>query len=95
MLTAELADNDGWQMLKELARELGNSALEKQCEKAFQEEQEHLENVRTWLSEMTLSEALGEDALLEADSADSERGTRKRKRSTSSRSSKSKKKRKQ
>ena len=92
MLTAELADNDGWQMLKELARELGNSTLEKQCEKAFQEEQEHLENVRTWLSETTLSEALGEDALLEADRADSERGTRKR--STSSRSSKSKKKRK-
>ena len=94
MLTAELADNDGWQMLKELARELGNSALEKQCEKAFQEEQEHLENVRTWLSEMTLSEALGEDALLEADRADSERGTRKPKRSSSSRPSKSKKKRK-
>jgi hypothetical protein len=94
VLNAELADNDGWQMLKELAGKLGNSALEKQCEKAFREEQEHLENVRTWLSEMTLGEALGENALVESGRADSETGRRKGKRSTSSRSSKSTKKRK-
>lgn len=72
ILNAELADNDGWQMLKGLAGELGYSELEEQCKKAFQEEQEHLENVRTWLSEMVLAEALGEEALLESDGADSE-----------------------
>lgn len=99
ILNAELADNDGWQMLKGLAGELGYSDLEAQCGKAFQEEQEHLENVRTWLSEMTLSEALGEEAWLEPDGDDSEqeqgeRQTRKRKRSTTARSSKSKKRRK-
>jgi rubrerythrin len=55
MLTAELADNDGWQMLRELAGKLEYSDLEKECEKAFQEEQEHLEKVRRWLSEMTLT----------------------------------------
>jgi rubrerythrin len=65
ILSAELADNDGWQMLKGLAAQLGYSDLEKKCEKAFSEEQEHLENVRAWLSEMTITEALGEDGVLE------------------------------
>jgi bacterioferritin (cytochrome b1) len=67
VLNAELADNDGWQMLIELAGTLGHSTLVKQCEKAFQEEQEHLENVRAWLTDMTLSAALGEEAVLEND----------------------------
>jgi rubrerythrin len=57
ILSAELADNDGWQMLGKLASRLGFSELVTKCEKAFEEEQEHLENVRGWLSEMTLSEA--------------------------------------
>jgi rubrerythrin len=60
ILTAELADNDGWQMLGELAGELGHKSLEAQCEKALEQEQEHLENVRAWLSEMTLENALDE-----------------------------------
>jgi rubrerythrin len=67
LLNAELADNDGWQMLIELASTLGHSTLVKQCENAFKEEQEHLENVRGWLTDMTLSSALGEDAVLESD----------------------------
>jgi rubrerythrin len=67
ILNAELADNDGWQMLIELANTLGHSTLVKRCEKAFQEEQEHLENVRGWLTDMTLSAALGEEAVLESD----------------------------
>jgi rubrerythrin len=61
VLNAELADNDGWQMLNELVGRLGYSDLARKCEKAFQQEQEHLENVRGWLSEMTLAEALGEE----------------------------------
>jgi hemerythrin superfamily protein len=57
MLSAELADNDGWQMLGQLAAQLGLKELEEQCHNAFEEEQEHLENVRHWLLAMTLDEA--------------------------------------
>jgi hypothetical protein len=67
LLNAELADNDGWQMLIELAGTLGHSKLVKQCEKAFQEEQEHLEKVRAWLTDTTLGLALGEKAVLRND----------------------------
>ena len=99
MLTAELADNDGWQMLKELAGKLEYSDLKKECEKAFQEEQEHLEKVRQWLSEMTLTEAVGEKDSLRSESEDSGpenggRQTHKHKRSHISHSSKGKKRRK-
>lgn len=65
MLNAELADNDGWQMLQGLAAKLGYSDLEKKCAQTFPEEQEHLEKVRLWLSEMTITEALGEEGVLE------------------------------
>ena len=90
ILSAELADNDGWQMLGELAGQLGFSDLVTKCEKAFEEEQEHLENVRRWLSEMTLSEALGEEQALDANSKHrAQRGQAKRpKSSTLTRSSK-------
>jgi rubrerythrin len=60
LLTAELADNDGWEMLADLAGELGDSELVEKCEKAFTEEQEHLDHVRAWLSQMTLEQALNE-----------------------------------
>ena len=99
MLTAELADNDGWQMLRELASKLEYSDLEEECAKAFQEEQEHLEKVCQWLSEMTLTEALGEQDSLRSESEDSGpenggRRTRTHKRSHLSRSSRGKKRRK-
>jgi ABC-type phosphate/phosphonate transport system substrate-binding protein len=42
MLTAELVDNDGWQMLQDLAAELVKDDLEEQCRRAYEEEQEHL-----------------------------------------------------
>jgi rubrerythrin len=57
MLNAELADNDGWEMLHGLAGELGQKDLEEQCQRAFEEEQEHLKKVRGWLLSMTLDEA--------------------------------------
>jgi rubrerythrin len=59
LLTAELADNDGWQMLQNLSDQLGHSDLAEQCGEALEQEQEHLENVRGWLSGMILSEAVG------------------------------------
>jgi hypothetical protein len=59
MLTAELVDNDGWQMLNQLAAQLGLEELEEQARQALQEEQEHLEKVRGWLLSITRDEALG------------------------------------
>jgi hypothetical protein len=59
MLNAELADNDGWQMLINLSSALGHTDFEKRFEQALEEEQEHLENVRRWLEAMTLLEAEG------------------------------------
>jgi hypothetical protein len=95
VLSAELADNDGWQMLCELAGQLGNLDLATKCEKAFQEEQEHLENVRGWLSEMTLTEALGEEQAAAGDDESAQRPAAKQpKRSKRSGSSKKTKKRK-
>jgi rubrerythrin len=67
ILTAELADNDGWHMLRDLTEQLGYDDLAKQCAEALQQEQEHLESVRTWLSNMTLTEAVGEAGLMEVE----------------------------
>jgi rubrerythrin len=107
MLTAELVDNDGWQMLQDLAAELGQDDLEEQCRKAFEEEQEHLEKVREWLTSMTMDEASGSmegldaselDASEEEDDTEQKQSTkqstrsRKTKGSTSSKSKSKKKK---
>ena len=95
MLTAELVDNDGWQMLQDLAAELGQDDLEEQCRKAYEEEQEHLEKVRDWLTSMTMDEASesaeGLDAS-EIDTPEAEEDTQQKrsaKASTGSRKSKS------
>jgi rubrerythrin len=49
MLTAELVDNDGWTVLIEMARDAGKDEITAQFEKALSEEQEHLQNVRSWI----------------------------------------------
>ena len=96
-LNAELADNDGWKMLQELSEQLDYADLGEQCAKAYEEEQEHLENVRKWLSQMTLSEALGASGVTqvedEEDDEDKNRTKRSSRRKTKS-SAASKKKRK-
>src|ERR671911_2333823 len=95
MLTAELVDNDGWQMLQDLAAELGQDELEEQCGRAYEEEQEHLEKVREWLSSMTMDEVSGSTEALdvsETDATEEEEDTqpqRSAKASTSSGKSKS------
>jgi len=81
-LTAELCDNDGWQMLKDLAEQLGQTELAEQCAAAFEKEQEHLENVRTWLSHMVLSDAVGDDGLESAAKIENSGKRRTNKRST-------------
>jgi rubrerythrin len=108
MLTAELVDNDGWQMLQDLAAELGQDELEEQCRRAYEEEQEHLEKVREWLTSMTMDEVSGSTEELDASEIDTSQdeedtqqkqsakaSTRSRKaKSSSSSKSKSKKKKK-
>jgi hypothetical protein len=55
-LIAELADNDGWEMLQQLAEQLGQVELARQCRLALDAETEHLESVRGWLSNIILRE---------------------------------------
>ena len=95
-LNAELVDNDGWRMLQELSEELDRAELGEQCAKAYEEEQEHLEKVRTWLSQMILGEAgEGEGEMLAETEADDDGEKSKRsKRSSKKKSSSSNKKRK-
>ena len=57
MLTAELTDNDGWRLLIQLAENLGHDELKAEFESALANEEEHLINVRTWLSESVLDSA--------------------------------------
>jgi bacterioferritin (cytochrome b1) len=98
LLTAELVDNDGWQLLGDLAAELGQDELEEQCRKALEEEQEHLEKVREGVLSMAMEEAAvgaeleeeGEDEDI-ADQVGDEQESKSRKAKSSS-STKSKKK---
>ena len=57
MLVAELTDNDGWQLLIKLADNLGYDDMKAQFETALAHEEEHLLNVRNWLSECVLESA--------------------------------------
>src|SRR5829696_239280 len=57
MLTAELTDNDGWQLLIKLADNLGFDDIRAEFDTALANEEEHLINVRTWLQECVLDSA--------------------------------------
>lgn len=57
LLTAELTDNDGWRLLIQLADNLGFEELKTEFESALRDEEEHLQNVRTWLSECVFDSA--------------------------------------
>jgi rubrerythrin len=57
ILLAELADNAGWELLIDLAQQSGQEELSEQFAAAFAQEQQHLEQVKAWLEEMTLSDA--------------------------------------
>lgn len=50
ILLAELADNDGWSMLRDLARSMGQDELARDFDKALKEEEEHLRDVRAWVN---------------------------------------------
>lgn len=51
LLTAELADNDGWRILIAMARAAGKDDLATEFGRCLAEEDEHLANVRAWVSE--------------------------------------------
>jgi bacterioferritin (cytochrome b1) len=51
MLTAELTDNDGWRLLVSLADNLGYQDMKNEFQAALENEELHLQNVRTWVSE--------------------------------------------
>jgi len=57
MLVAELVDNDGWEMLIDLAAGLGYDDLAASFRAAKDDEEEHLRRVRTWLTGATMAEA--------------------------------------
>jgi hypothetical protein len=49
ILTAELTDNAGWELLAELAEDAGESAMAEEFLQALQVEQQHLVVIRGWL----------------------------------------------
>jgi tRNA isopentenyl-2-thiomethyl-A-37 hydroxylase MiaE len=57
ILTAELTDNAGWELLSELATKVGQKELAKQFTEALETEAEHLMNVRSWLETLVMEEA--------------------------------------
>ena len=56
VLTAELTDNAGWELLSVLAEKVGQDELAEQFSKALQAEHKHLTVVRGWLESLVLNE---------------------------------------
>ena len=59
ILVAELTDNDGWELLVELAAQMGLDEIAREFEGALVSEQRHLDKVRRWVAALALGEALG------------------------------------
>jgi len=57
MLTAELTDNAGWEMLIDLSNDFGNTELGEQFTEALENEQVHLQKVQDWLSDGVMARA--------------------------------------
>lgn len=57
MLVAELTDNDGWMLLIQVTRAAGHEELARSFEQARATEDEHLANMRRWISDATLGAA--------------------------------------
>lgn len=57
MLTAELTDNAGWELLVALAEDAGNTELAQQFQRAMAEEDEHLITVKSWVSALAAAPA--------------------------------------
>ena len=57
ILIAELADNDAWQLLIQLARKMGMDDMSRDFMGALQEEEVHLAHIRQWFKESVLEDA--------------------------------------
>lgn len=57
LLTLEMTDNAGWELLIKLAQEFGQDEMAERFQQALFQENEHLETVRSWLEQMMISEA--------------------------------------
>lgn len=57
MLTAELTDNAGWELLITLARKFGKDEMAQDFQRALAEEEVHLQNIRQWLSQIIMAES--------------------------------------
>lgn len=57
LLIAELVDNDGWELLIQLARGLGQDEVVEEFTRASDEEHVHLTRVRAWMTQLVLREA--------------------------------------
>lgn len=57
ILTAELTDNAGWELLSELATQAGQTELVEQFQGALDTEAEHLETIRSWLAALVTGAA--------------------------------------
>lgn len=57
MLIAELADNDAWQMLIQLAEKMGMDDMAQDFRNAWQEEEVHLAHIRQWFKQAVLEDA--------------------------------------
>jgi len=55
VLVAELTDNDGWQLLIKICESLAGAELAAQSRLALSSEAEHLDNVRRWIEDATVS----------------------------------------
>ncbi len=61
LLTAELADNAGWDLLVQLADEAGDHSAKRQFKKRLHEEEDHLIFVRRAVEKLACHVVLGED----------------------------------
>jgi hypothetical protein len=71
---AELADNEGWEALAELARGADQEDLAMRCGTALAAEEEHLDKVRTWLAAGQGRRQLATEAEFEPESPRDEEG---------------------
>jgi rubrerythrin len=55
ILAAELVDNAGWELLLELAENMGQDEMAGQFRAALQTEERHLRVIRTWYASLTLA----------------------------------------
>lgn len=66
LLTAELADNAGWDLLVELAEEAGDREAKKAFKKRLHEEEDHLLLVQRAVERLACRSVLGQDVTLPA-----------------------------